>query len=54
MEEAIMTALITAITGQYVLLFKINSKIDKTLTKIRAEFKACHNHRLIFDGDNNE
>jgi len=47
MEEAVITAIFTAITGQYLLLIKIYS----SLAKIKAEFRACPQHKLVFNGD---
>ncbi|WP_456469219.1 hypothetical protein [Archaeoglobus sp.] len=47
MNDAIVAAIFTAITGQYLLLAKIYS----ALTKIKAEFKACPQHRLIFNNN---
>ncbi|MDI9610472.1 MAG: hypothetical protein QFX36_04000 [Archaeoglobales archaeon] len=49
--EALITAIFTAVMGQYLLLIKINSAI----TRLKAEFKACPNHRCIFkNGDCND
>jgi len=45
MDGAVITGLLGAITGQYLLLIKIYTK----LMQIKAEFKACPQHRLIFN-----